>query len=358
MWQRFCNYSNKNDSFTLKDIVGFLRRYPIKIGTAKFQMEQLARMYYRKTNKDFFEDFPGIKDYNFQKRCLVRKFEAEEGPLSEYEKIRLKNISTRQEMFGQLDLGKKVSDLSASKQKYTARPKSLEPVKKSRRLQNVDAEKEALSFDTRQLSEIWKKFCSYANKTENFTQDDVMGFLEKLLLPKSYSGIYPESSSSKTLSMYKMAIAAMYSTKFNRNFDIDFPDIDDFVIEKCPVEEKEIWARFYYYNFQITCVSRKKIFTDANFITYFGMLSKTGVKVSTLKAISCSLAGMYFKKMGDDCFKKFPIVKSYISELMNNDFWTENQQNVWEKLCLQPKIFLKKVPIPEETVMDEMPCIA
>ena len=77
------------------------------------------------------------------------EFESDED-LCAYEKIRLENIAMRQNKFDELNLSNLVSEASASAQKKTAARRGLaaekkeklplEPVRKSLRLQNIDAE--------------------------------------------------------------------------------------------------------------------------------------------------------------------------------------------------------------------------
>ena len=77
------------------------------------------------------------------------EFESDED-LCAYEKIRLENIAMRQNKFDELNLSNLVSEASASAQKKTAARRGLaaekkeklplEPVRKSLRLQNIDAD--------------------------------------------------------------------------------------------------------------------------------------------------------------------------------------------------------------------------
>ena len=84
-------------------------------------------------------------------------FEEDEENLSEYEKIRLKNIADRQLKFNELKIEDKVSDLSSSFHEAIEKPKRnvsrrglsavvvpkekvFEPVRKSLRLQKIDAD--------------------------------------------------------------------------------------------------------------------------------------------------------------------------------------------------------------------------
>ena len=77
------------------------------------------------------------------------EFESDED-LCAYEKIRLENIAMRQNKFDELNLSNLISEASASAQKKTAARRGLaaekkeklplEPVRKSLRLQNIDAD--------------------------------------------------------------------------------------------------------------------------------------------------------------------------------------------------------------------------
>ena len=84
------------------------------------------------------------------------EFESDED-LCAYEKIRLQNIAMRQNKFDELNLSNLVSEASASAQKKTPARRGLaaekkeklplEPVRKSLRLQNIDADTGWFEYD-------------------------------------------------------------------------------------------------------------------------------------------------------------------------------------------------------------------
>ena len=73
--------------------------------------------------------------------------------MSDYEKIRLKNIAERQKIFSELQIGELVDQLSKKQLKVK--------------------------------DEIWKKLCESADKKEDFSEEELIKFFKTICSPKS-----------------------------------------------------------------------------------------------------------------------------------------------------------------------------
>ena len=120
---------------------------------------------------------------NYYKRKEEEK-NAYESSLSEYEKIRLGNITERQRIFNELQLGKLKSDLSYKKL-------------------NVK-------------DEIWKKLCKSVDKKDEFSEAEMVNFF------KTISG--PKSTPSQIENNLRN-VAKMYYLKTEKDFFENFPNI-------------------------------------------------------------------------------------------------------------------------------------
>ena len=83
---------------------------------------------------------------------------------------------------------------------------------------------EAGSMTVNNQIKIWEKFCVFTNKTENFEENEVIGFLESM-----------SSTKSVRLDNFKLELMNIYFIKTGRNFNVDFPKVDAFVLEKMVV---------------------------------------------------------------------------------------------------------------------------
>ena len=64
----------------------------------------------------------------------------------------------------------------------------------------------------------------FTNKTDNFEENEVIGFLESM-----------SSTKSVRLDNFKLELMNIYFIKTGRNFNVDFPKVDAFVLEKMVV---------------------------------------------------------------------------------------------------------------------------
>ena len=74
--------------------------------------------------------------------------------------------------------------------------------------------------------EIWKDFCSYAGKTKDFEENEVTEFLKKSISQRNI----PKDVKDQKLNNCMNSIAAIYNLKTNRKFDMDFPNVQQFVL--------------------------------------------------------------------------------------------------------------------------------
>ena len=239
-------------------------------------------------NNDHTENLGCLNWYKSFKNYLKRKEEeqkAYESGLSEYEKIRLEKITERQRIFNELQLGDLSSDLSLKKLnvkdeiwnklcifvnkkdefsedemekffKTVSGPKST-PSQIENNLRNVakmyylkteqdffkafpnilkviedlknDCEppKQGTKRTQGKDEEIWKDFCTYTGKTKDFEENEVTEFLKKSTSQRNL----PMDVKDQKLRNYKKSITTIYYLKTKRNFDMDFPNVQQFVEE-------------------------------------------------------------------------------------------------------------------------------
>merc|ERR1712141_653704 len=107
---------------------------------------------------------------------------------------------------------------------------------------------------------------SYTKKTKNFEEKEVIDFLEN-----SISDMKNITHKCRKLKDYKDIIATYYYMDSARNFDLDYPNVQQFVLKfdkispnlLCTALERKIWKDFC--NF----ANKNDNFTENDIISYF-----------------------------------------------------------------------------------------
>ena len=77
------------------------------------------------------------------------------------------------------------------------------------------------------LEQDWKNFCAFTNKTENFMENEVFGYFDHLR----------EKIKPGSLLSYRGRLCKTYNLHMFRDFNIDFPNVKDYVTKLGTVEE-------------------------------------------------------------------------------------------------------------------------
>ena len=187
IWKKLCQSTNKKDKFSEPQMIKFFKNISSPKSTPsqiENNVRNVAKMYYLKTEKDFFETFPKIP------KVIVDLKNACEPPKQGTKRTRGKN----EELFESVDNPELIKS-----QQY-----------------------------------IWKDFCSYVKKTENFKEMEVIEFLKQ-----SISHLKIRASKCDRLKRYKESIAMFYYMETNRKFDVDFPNVQKFVLNETTVYTNE-----------------------------------------------------------------------------------------------------------------------
>ena len=262
-------------------------------------MRLLVGVYNEETGKQFSSDFPNIpiNKKEIQTRFDNKNTEHGSNSLSEetYEtKVESADTNTKSDYCKSLSSTNKIE---------------IEPqMPKINRRMGLDKK------------EIWKQFCQFTKKNENFTQKEVAEFFESLLDSKRFSlnGLWRRMQD----------LAGAYNMKIGNKFSNDFPDV--------PITKTEIKIRFDEKNFENSpqtkkilraawkkfCKYTKKTenFVENEVIDFFESLMKR-ISFKELYKQMRLLVRAYFKETKRqfvDDFPNVPIMKSQMLSRFDN----------------------------------------
>ena len=307
VWKQFCEFTKKTESFTQNDAAEFfeslLKR--LSLNGVYRKMRRLVGAYNEEMGKRFSSDFPNIP---INKKEIQARFDN-------------KNTEHSSNSLSQEISETKVESADTNTKSDKDNCKSLSPTNDSTNRIEIEPQIPKMKMNMGlNKKEIWKQFCQFTQKTENFTQKEAAEFFESLLDSERFSlnGLWNRMKH----------LAGAYNIKIGNQFSSDFPDVpitkteiqirfDEKKFEKSPQTKKKLkatWKKFCKYT------KKTENFVENEVIDFFESLMKC-ISFKELYRQIRFLVRAYFnetKRQFVDDFPNVPIMKSQMLSRFNN----------------------------------------
>ena len=185
LWKKLCEMTNKEFGFTDSEMTAFFKleseKNKWKSSTLKLHQSNFAKLYHKKLGRIFKKDFP--KTYLFIS----------------------KNMKNSKSVFD----GKENKDTKNL-------PHNDDSVNETLNESNTLKDSEG---NTRR-SEVWKEFCNFTKKSEDFNEKHIIDFMQS------------EKTKSQRMTNWLYPLAEAYTLKVKDNFWLDFPNVFPAILEK------------------------------------------------------------------------------------------------------------------------------
>ena len=243
VWELFCTFTGKTEDWKEDEILAFFDdqlkvKKPASVNGTK---HYLAQKYEKVFFKPMSDDFP---DYSNKVLEMVKNAPLPPQDVTEAD-IRTQSMDApfkefcdfteKTEGFVESDVFKYFEDYVFQRMKHelysTYKVKlAASYYEKTRKEFDIDFPT-VDAYITKRIryfksDKIWQKFCDFTNKSDNFTEEEILNFLEYSFTPltsHTYLGLVKK---------YKAVMSKMYQLISNRNIFEDYPKIEELISKK------------------------------------------------------------------------------------------------------------------------------